>query len=205
MALATPLHMSGQTPMIRTACLAATLLAGTLLPATSASASVSIYGSISQIVMSLSEGSRLSRDFSLTLDMPGGARQLFKGLKGVRQFNDFGTLNDWVQEQARPDSVFTGAPYTFTHGAVDGYFDGKKDNSPFDGGPYKFTHSALGNAADPAQPEPEEHIMMIDAPLEPIAISAPPVPEPASWALMIGGFALTGATLRTRRAVLSPA
>jgi hypothetical protein len=29
------------------------------------------------------------------------------------------------------------------------------------------------------------------------------VPEPASWALMIGGFALTGATLRRRRAAIA--
>ncbi len=31
-------------------------------------------------------------------------------------------------------------------------------------------------------------------------VSAPPVPEPATWALMIGGFALIGAALRRRKA-----
>lgn len=30
-----------------------------------------------------------------------------------------------------------------------------------------------------------------------------PVPEPATWAMMIGGFALTGATLRRRRAAMT--
>jgi hypothetical protein len=29
--------------------------------------------------------------------------------------------------------------------------------------------------------------------------SAAPVPEPAAWAMMIGGFALAGTTLRRRR------
>lgn len=30
-----------------------------------------------------------------------------------------------------------------------------------------------------------------------------PVPEPASWAMMIAGFGLTGAMLRRRRAVIA--
>jgi hypothetical protein len=34
-------------------------------------------------------------------------------------------------------------------------------------------------------------------------ITAAPVPEPASWALMIGGFALAGATLRRRAAKIA--
>ena len=36
----------------------------------------------------------------------------------------------------------------------------------------------------------------------PVAFAAsPPVPEPATWALMLGGFGLVGGALRTRRAV----
>ena len=35
--------------------------------------------------------------------------------------------------------------------------------------------------------------------LEPVAVSLAAVPEPASWALMIAGFGLTGAAMRRRR------
>jgi len=34
-----------------------------------------------------------------------------------------------------------------------------------------------------------------------LTISAPPVPEPATWALMIGGFGMAGAMLRRRRSL----
>ncbi|MFS0737192.1 PEPxxWA-CTERM sorting domain-containing protein [Sphingomonas sp. 1P06PA] len=36
-------------------------------------------------------------------------------------------------------------------------------------------------------------------------VSAPAVPEPAAWALMIGGFGLVGGTMRQRRAIARPA
>ena len=34
-----------------------------------------------------------------------------------------------------------------------------------------------------------------------VPCNSAPVPEPATWALMIGGFGLVGATLRLRRRV----
>lgn len=44
-------------------------------------------------------------------------------------------------------------------------------------------------------------IHTIEASLDTFTVSAAGVPEPASWALMIGGFGLAGAVLRHRRVV----
>lgn len=44
-------------------------------------------------------------------------------------------------------------------------------------------------------------IHTIEASLDTFTVTAAAVPEPASWALMIGGFGLVGAVLRQRRAV----
>ncbi|MBN8830607.1 MAG: PEPxxWA-CTERM sorting domain-containing protein [Sphingomonadales bacterium] len=37
----------------------------------------------------------------------------------------------------------------------------------------------------------------------PFVVSPPAVPEPATWAMMIGGLALVGAAMRARRASVS--
>ncbi|MBT2188499.1 PEPxxWA-CTERM sorting domain-containing protein [Sphingobium sp. H33] len=50
--------------------------------------------------------------------------------------------------------------------------------------------------------------MMIAAPLDPSYTAQTldqPVPEPASWAMMIGGFALVGAVMRHRSAAVRAA
>ena len=53
---------------------------------------------------------------------------------------------------------------------------------------YPFSNGRFG----PAVPDPNEFLLIrLDAPL--------PVPEPATWAMMIGGIGLAGASLRVRR------
>jgi len=161
--------------MIRTACIAATLLAGTVFGAQGAGATVTINSRISQIVYALHTGSSFSRsNFSFAIDQGGTSSTLFTGIEGVRAFNDFSTLNDWV-DQRSGSAVFHGGGYSFTHSVLGSYF----------GTPPVVTPMAEAMLFAPAT---------LAVPLN------APVPEPATWAMMIGGFALAGAMLR-RRAV----
>ncbi len=193
--------------MIRTACIATTLLAGALLPAASASAAVTLNGRVSQIINALQNGSHFSQgNFAFTIKGSGGSRLLFKGIGGVRGFEVDTFLNGWVDEQFEDRSVFDGGPYKFTHTVLDSYFnEPPKSSSVFDGGPYKFTHTVLNSYFDTPQPQSEGNVQSLLVP-ESLEFNAPPesmnlaVPEPATWAMMIGGFALVGASLRRRRA-----
>ena len=161
--------------MIRTACIAATLLAGTVLGAQGASAAGTINGRVSQIVHALQTGSTFSRnDFSFATDSGG---TLFTGIEGARAFNDFATLNDWVDQRS---------------GA-----------SVFHGGGYHFTHSVLGSYFTTPQTSAPMAAAMLIEPMAQFAPMSAPVPEPATWAMMIGGFALAGAMMRRRRAATS--
>ncbi len=167
--------------MIRKASLAAILLTSTLLPAQSASAMTSLNGRVSQIINALHDGSSFSpRDFSFRIETPNGTRTLFRGLDGVRDFHDFQALNDWL-----------------TAG---------KSHSVFDGGPYKFTHTVLGSYFDQVREEQKPSVSrygpVLEDEMRPQSIPAA-VPEPASWAMMIGGFALIGASMRRRMPVVA--
>ena len=134
--------------MIRTACLAATLLAGALLPAASASAAISINSRISQIVDVLRSDSQFNRsNFSFSVNTPGGSTRLFKGLSGARNFNNVVMLNEWVAKSGKKSAYQSGS-YQFTHGVLDSYFGDGGDKSAYEGGRYKFTHSVLGSYFD---------------------------------------------------------
>ena len=187
--------------MIRTACLAATLLAGAFLPIASASGAITINGKVSQVVNALRNGSQFSHgDLTFAIKRPGGSKTLFRGIAGVRGFYDLDLLNDWVDEQPVP-SVFDGGPYKFTHSVLDSYFtELPKASSPFDGGPYKFTHTVLGSYFGEIPTDSSQQYRLSAGPLEPVTVRTfdQPVPEPASWAMMIGGFALVGAMMRRR-------
>ena len=224
--------------MIRTACLAA-LVAGTLLGAQSASATVNLSDRISQVINGLRKNSTFSaRDFSFTLNRAsGGVTYMFTGIEGVRVLNgtDFTVVNDWVDEQPVPNGPFNGGGYTFTHEVLDSVLgDPPEPQSPFNGGGYTFTHEVIDRYFGDAPQdegedesgqtsggvfngggytfthevlnsyfpdEPEQEHLLIAPPVEQQA-AVMPVPEPASWAMMIGGFALVGAALRGRRAAV---
>lgn len=193
--------------MIRTACIA--LAAATLsLTAQSASATTNLNGRISQIVNGLHKNAHFSlRDMSLTINA-GTPTRIFTGIEGIRALNgtDFATLNDWADQQPVPGNAFNGGGYTFTHNVLGSFFNSggiggqpAPDNG-FNGAPYQFTHEVLDSYFDDADPAPQgaSRMMLIEAPRM-LAPAVAPVPEPASWAMMIGGFALVGGALRRRR------
>jgi hypothetical protein len=95
---------------------------------------------------------------------------------------------------------------------LDSYFNEspQSSNAMFNGGPYRFTHSVLNSYFGSPQPTTGDtgQQYRVSGPSDP---GAPPqglnlaIPEPASWATMIGGFALVGAVLRRRKASLRAA
>ena len=199
--------------MIRTACIAATLAASTLLSVQSASATTN--NRIELVVNRLHDDARFSgRDFSFAINRKGSSQLMFKGIAGVRAFNNYGALNGWVQQGAPAQSVFNGGGYQFTHTVLDSYFSSAPQlaapvapasTTPdiFNGGTYKFTHSVLGSYFDlPAEsPIVAESTLVKPASSErirPMMMQAGPIPEPATWAMMIGGFAMAGLALRMR-------
>jgi hypothetical protein len=200
--------------MIRSACLAV-LATGTMLMAQSASATVNVNGRVSQIVNGLRANADFSqRAYSLTLKGSKTIR-LFSGIEDLRTLaeTDFKLLNDWAAAQPSSGDVFNGAPYKFTHSVLGSFFDHDEESGDESGdagsegaGPvlgaapsYKFTHSVLGSYFS-TLPSSAPPAIIGAAVIEPesVIVAAPlmPVPEPASWAMMIGGFALTGAALR---------
>jgi len=174
--------------MIRKSSLAAALLAATMGLAQAANAGTTINGQISQIINALHNGGHFSpTDFTFGIDTAGGTTPLFSGIAGVRDFNDFQTLNDWVGQPAPAPSVFSGGSYVFTHSALGSYFDQLEQPAP---------------AAAPAAARYQAAVAAVPQFVAPPAPSLP-VPEPTTWAMMIGGLTLTGLALRRSRATVS--
>lgn len=168
--------------MIGKSSLAAALLAATLLPVQVANAGTSINGQISQVANALRNNAYFSpTSFTFTINTASGPTTLFSGLAGARAFNDLQTLNDWVAQSAppaQPNNVYSGGPYTFTHSVLGSYFDQLSDPAP----------APLYQAAVAAAPE-----------FAVMAMPSAPIPEPATWAMMVGGLALAGLALRRSR------
>lgn len=68
---------------------------------------------------------------------------------------------------------------------------------PKSGGLFSASFRAPTNDETPGDERPE----ILDPPQDPVGRPVSAAPEPAAWALMIGGLGLTGATLRRRRLV----
>lgn len=116
-------------------------------------------------------------------------------------------LNDWA--------VTTGQQYTFVlsnssyrYGIalgpeVDIYTGVPKSGDAYAGGTALFTNTAYygyDTSTNPATPYDFCKVKGICDLNFRVTASTPAVPEPASWALMIGGFGLTGAALRRSKA-----
>lgn len=200
--------------MIRLTSIAAILATGFVLPASSANAATNLNARIQLITSALRNDAQFSsRDFSLHLKNGGRNVIAVQGMDGIRAFNDYAMLNSWLNN-AGAKSVFQGGSYKFTHSVLGSFFDSPapasaaSEPAPNAPGstPYKFTHTVLDSYFSPPE---ESAIMARSAQSEPLfqAMMAPPpaVPEPATWAMMIGGFAMAGGLLRARRTRLRTA
>lgn len=207
--------------MIRTACIAATLAASAMLSAASAQAATNLNGRVEALVDSLrSDASFSGRNFGFAINSGGSQQLLFKGIAGVRAFNNYGPLNAWAQSSAQAQGVFTGGGYTFTHSVLDSYFSSAPqapvapaNTTPdvFNGGSYIFTHNVLGSYFDLPAESPFVAQSSLATPADEaqarpmMMMQAAPIPEPAAWAMMIGGFAIAGLALRLRyRRIAAP-
>lgn len=202
--------------MIRVTSLAAILASSVLLSTASASAATNLNARIELITSALRNDAQFSaRNLSFSLKQGGSEILLFKGIDGARGFNDYEKLNSWMLEKATPKDMFQGGSYKFTHSVLGSYFESPTPAavpaapvtpSAFEGAPYTFTHSVLDSYFG-APPEPK--IVPQAAYSEPLfqAMMAPPpaIPEPATWAMMISGFAMAGAMLRARKTRLRTA
>jgi hypothetical protein len=200
--------------MIRVTSIVATVATCALLPISASNAATNINSRIELITNILQNDAVFSaRNFSFSLNSTGGQSTLFMGIEGVRRFNDYAHLNSWMLDKADPKSVFDGGSYQFTHSVLDGYFSSASPASVeaepvptvFEGAPYKFTHSVLDSFFDaPAEPDIVAQSSRSEPALR-MMMAPPPIPEPATWAMMIGGFALAGVALRARKVRLRTA
>lgn len=80
----------------------------------------------------------------------------------------------------------------------------KAQNETF---PYTSDYSLTNSAIDVSRPTSNGYVEFYDARMSirsiEVSSAAGSVPEPASWALLIGGFGLSGAALRRRRAAVA--
>lgn len=136
---------------------------------------------VSTVAHALRQSSQFSpRGFSFSINYNGTIIPLFSGISGVRQFNDYDLLNNWLELPSTLDSsrsVYDGGAYQFTYGALGSYFGSGSDSGA--------TGSTGGSVT------PQAYMTYI---------SAPPVPEPASWLMVIVGFGLLGGIVRHVRA-----
>ncbi|BAK68387.1 hypothetical protein SLG_37120 [Sphingobium sp. SYK-6] len=188
--------------MIRVVSLIAIAMATASLPAQGVQATVTINGRISQVVGALHSSAHLSPDgFAFSVRNGATTQQLFTGIEGVRAFNQIGQLNSWANGFGGSSY---GSGYSFTHSVLGSYFTQSQQ-----GGGYRFTHSVLDSYFGSPSPEPALTAQLRFA--EPLTESLPievapiagTVPEPATWAMLIAGFAGIGALMRRRSHVAS--
>ena len=152
--------------MIRKGLLVSALMAGAVIGATPAQASVEL-SAVSGIINQLHDNSSFSTsNLSFSICQNGSCQTQFTGLSGLYSYNGLSGLNSWAN--------------TGSYANSGGFFDN-----------YRFTFTGttqyFGNAAPQSNSE----------------VPPAPIPEPATWALMILGFGLVGLAMRRKSVALS--
>jgi hypothetical protein len=103
------------------------------------------------------------------------------------------------QRVANGVDAFQFAFFTSSDGVLAGGFDvGSGD--PFQNFSYSFISSTAGSLQFAFGTSSKDNIGPL---LDNVVLDISPVPEPATWAMMIGGFALIGASMRRRKTAIS--
>ncbi len=159
--------------MIRKGLLVSALAAGAMIGATPAQSAVTL-ASVSSIINQLKANSTFSaNNMEFTICQNGTCQTLFTGVAGLHNFNDLGGLNNWANTGSTPNTP--------------GYFDN-----------YRFTYSGVGGYFGNQTPPASESMSF-----QTLAVAPPPIPEPATWALMIFGFGVIGMAMRRRPVVIN--
>ncbi len=160
--------------MIRKGLFLSALAAAAMTGAGPAQASIRL-AATSGIINQLYNNSSLSSNMAFTICDNGSCQTLFTGVAGVRALNnDLTAFNSWAG--------------TGSYAGTGGFFDN-----------YRFTFSGAGSYFGNTAPSTPAST----GPSASLFLAAPPIPEPATWAMMILGFGLVGMAMRRRRASLS--
>jgi hypothetical protein len=140
-----------------------------------------------------------------------GRNQGLLGLTGLNQTGVIGESNSSPGDSGGPEFIDGKIATVTSFGITGGIFDGFCGGSSTD--PYNSsgttavrslgscTNSSVGEIA--GNTRVDYNLGFINGYLRDHGAAAEAIPEPASWALMMGGFGLVGATMRRRRTAVS--
>jgi Protein of unknown function (DUF642)/PEP-CTERM motif len=145
-------------------------------------------------------GPAASGTFSMDLDgwTPGTISQSFNDVAGQTYTVSYDYSRNPANAAQDVSALVSAGGQSMTVDAPDGEF-GSEFNMTWQPGGFTFVgtgHDTITLAS--LDPQSSNAGVFFDN----VSVSGPGVPEPASWALMIGGFGMAGAMLRRRRASL---
>lgn len=161
--------------MIRKGLFVSALVAGALIGAP-AQAAVR-FAATSGIINQLHNNSSLTNDFQFTIcNSSGNCQTQFTGVTGLRNYGNLAGLNSWAN--------------TGSYGGQGGYFDNYRPT-------FQGVSSFFGNNT---QTPNQQQIQEDESSFSTLMM---PVPEPATWGMMILGFGFIGFTMRRRQGAVS--